>query len=167
MYMNARYFIGLVLLGCMAFAVWTTIKVLTAPSTEEALRRSLSALKRPELDVLYALHPDACSITKVTIWKWSAACVGVPQHFYRDTLYCKTLRRSPEQCRPATGSEDEDCRSSYWDVDLDGNPFDTITNRSRGYASIAEGCNPKGTRASEREEMARRGIRPVLVKTDG
>ena len=166
--MKSRYLIGLILFGCMAFALWTTIRVLAAPSNQEALRISLAALKRPELDVLYALHPDACSITRVTIWKWSAGCVGVPQHFYRDTLYCKTPPRGlPEQCRPATGSEDEDCRSFYWDVDLGGNPFDSITNRSRGYASIAEGCNPKGTRASEREEMARRGIQRVRVKTDG
>jgi len=164
--MNPRYLIGLVLAGCTAFATWTTIGVLTAPTTEEALRLSLSALKRPELDVLFALHPDACSIVRVTMWKWTAACVGVPQHFYRDTIYCKTLHGSPEQCRPAAGSEDEDCRSFYWDVDLGGNPFDSITKRRRGYASIAEGCNPKGTRASEREEMDRRGIKPVQVKID-
>ena len=166
--MKLRNWSGLLLLGCIAFAMWTTIRLLNAPSAEEALQRSLAALKRPELDVLYALHRDACSIVRVSIWRWSAECTGVPQHFYREAIHCETPPRgSPAQCRPATASEDKDCRSFFWDIDLDGNPFDSISHRSGHYASIEAECNPKGTLASEREEMARREIRPVRVEISG
>lgn len=160
--MELRYRIGLVLLGCSALAIWTTIRLINAPSTEEAMQRSLSALKVPELDVLYSLHRDACSIVKVRIWKWDAECVGVPQHFYRETLRCGVY--PPRSCRPATASEEEDCRSFFWSIDVNGKPFDPITHRTTHYASMSSECRSKGTLASEREEMARRGVRPVRVE---
>src|ERR1700737_1109061 len=76
------------LIGAAAFVIWTAFRVINAPSTEEAMRRSLAALEKPELEIAFALHPDACSITKVSIWKWSAACEGVPMHFYEKITVC-------------------------------------------------------------------------------
>lgn len=131
------------------------------------MQRSLAALKKPELNIVYSLHPDACSIVKVNIWRWSVECAGVPLHFYRDTVQCETHQPNlPTDCRLAASVE-EDCRSFFWDIDLDGKPFDPISHRSSNYASISEECRPKGTLTSEREEMARRGMRPVRVEICG
>ncbi|MGJ4889459.1 hypothetical protein [Bradyrhizobium sp. HKCCYLR20261] len=158
---------GLTVIACSAFVAWTAIRVLNAPSTEEAMQRSLTALNRPELAIVYSLHRDACSIDKISPWRWRAECVGVPQHFYRDTIHCESRISELPKCRPAAATEDEDCRSFFWDIDLDAKPIDSITHRSSHYASLSSECNPKGTFASEREEMARRGIRPVRVEING
>jgi hypothetical protein len=149
------------LIGVGAFVIWTAFRVINAPSTEEAMRRSLRALEKPELEIAFALHPDVCSIKKVSIWKWSVACEDVPMHFYQNITVCDAGR--PQICGPAPSSY-ENCASFYWDVDLDGNPSDPLGIR-RKYSSIgAEKCRPKGTIASERTEMVRRGLLPNPVK---
>lgn len=165
--MKLRYWAVPAIAAFCAFAVWTTARALCAPSSEEAMQRSLAALKKPELVILYALHPDACSIVRSSIWGWSAACEGVPQHFYRETMDCETRPSETPLCRPATTAEAKDCRSFFWDIDLDGKPFDSITHRSSHYASLSEECKPKGTPTAEREEMNRRGIQPVKVEIYG
>jgi hypothetical protein len=159
--MKLRAMIGATaLIGIGAFVLWTAFRVFNAPSTEEAMRRSLAALEKPELEIAFALHPDACSITKVSIWKWSAACEGVPMHFYEEITVCDP---GPPKICSAAPSPYENCRSFFWDIDLDGNPSDPIGYRPK-YASIMSECRPKGTDASERLEMARRGMLPNPVE---
>jgi hypothetical protein len=159
--MKLRAWVGVTaLIGAGAFVIWTAFRVIDAPSTEEAMRRSLAALGRPELEIAFALHPDACSITKASIWKWSVACDGVPMHFYEDITVCDP--GPPKICGTAPSSY-EDCVSFYWDVDLDGNPSDPIGIR-RKYESIGSECRLKGTIASDRMEMAHRGILPIPVE---
>jgi hypothetical protein len=149
-----------VLIAAAAFVIWTTFRVINAPSTEEAMRRSLSTVGIPELEIAFTLHPDACSITKTSFWRWSVECVGVPMHFYEDTTVCDP--GPPKTCGAAPASY-ENCRSFYWDVDLDGNTSDPLGIRPK-YGSISEGCRPKASIASERLEMARRGIVPIPVR---
>jgi hypothetical protein len=149
-----------VLIAAAAFVIWTAFRVINAPSTEEVMRRSLSTVGIPELEIAFALHPDACSITKASIWRWSAECVGVPMHFYEDTTVCDP--GPPKTCGAAPASY-ENCRSFYWDVDLDGNTSDPL-GVTHKYGSISEGCRPKSSIASERLEMARRGIAPIPVQ---
>jgi len=134
-------------------------KIITRPSTEEAMRLSLAEMHVPELGTAYALHPDTCGITK-TLWKWTVACEGVPIHFYQDQTLCDP--GPPKSCNPVP-SGDKNCRSFYWDINLDGKPSNPIGDKGR-YASIEEDCRPKGTPASEREEMLRRGIAPNAVE---
>jgi hypothetical protein len=148
------------LVGVGAYAIWTAFGLVNAPSTEEAMQLSLKALEIPGLETAYALHRDACSITKVSIWTWSVECEGVPMHFYQDVTYCES--RSPKVCA-ATASSDTNCRSYYWFIDLDGKPSAPIGKR-KGYASIMSDCKPKGSFDSERMEMARRGLRPSPVE---
>ena len=109
--MKLRAMIGATaLIGIGAFVLWTAFRVINAPSTEEAMRRSLAALEKPELEIAFALHPDACSITKVSIWKWSAACEGVPMHFYEEITVCDP--GSPKICSAAP-SPYENCRTFF------------------------------------------------------
>jgi hypothetical protein len=148
------------LVGVGAYAVWTAFRLVNAPSTEEAMQLSLNALGVPGLETAYALHHDACSITKVGIWTWSAKCEGVPMHFYQDVAYCES--RSPRICAAAPPSY-TDCRSYYWNIDLTGKPSAPIGDR-KGYASVMSDCRPKGTLDSERIEMAHQGIQPAPVE---
>src|SRR4051794_11157797 len=85
-----------------AFVTWTAFRVVNAPSTDEVMRRSLSTMAIPELQMAFALHPDACSITKVSIWKWSVECDGVPMHFYEDATVCDP--GPPKICGAASSS---------------------------------------------------------------
>ena len=148
------------LVGVGAYAVWTAFRMVSAPSTEEAMQLSLKALEVSGLETAYALHNDACSITKVSIWSWSAKCEGVPMHFYQDVTYCES--HSPRICAAAPSTY-SNCRSYYWNIDLAGKPSAPIGDR-KGYASIMSDCKPKGTFDSERMEMVRRGIRPSPVE---
>ena len=151
---------GCILIAVAAFVIWTAFRVITAPSTEEVMRHSLSRVGIPELEIAFALHPDACAITKVSIWKWSVACDGVPMHFYEDISVCDP--GPPKSCRAAPPSY-EDCRSFSWDVDLDGNTSDPLGLKSK-YGSISEECRPKAPITADRIEMARRGMGPVPVQ---
>jgi hypothetical protein len=83
-------------------------------------------------------------------------CEGVPIHFYQDLTLCDP--GPPKSCGPVP-TDYKNCRSFYWDIDLDGKPSNPIGDRGR-YASIEEDCRPKGTLASDRAEMAKRGIAP-------
>lgn len=148
------------LVGAAAFVGWGAFRVISAPSADEVMRRSLSTVGIPELGIAFALHPDACSIKKVFIWKWSVECDGVPMHYYEDVTVCDP--GPPKTCSPASPSY-ENCRSFYWDVDLAGNTSDPMGLRKR-YGSISEGCRPKASMASDRMEMAHRGIVPVPVR---
>jgi hypothetical protein len=143
-----------------AYVIWTAFRVINAPSTDEVMRLSLSKVGIPELEIAFALHPDACSITKVSIWEWYVECSGVPMHFYEDTTVCDP--GPPKSCGVAPPSY-ENCRSFYWNVDLSGNTSDPLGLKKR-YGSISEGCKPKAPIASERMEMARRGIIPIPVQ---
>jgi hypothetical protein len=151
--------LGVVLLIAAGAAGWKVSKLWTAPSTEEAMRRSFAQLRRPEVAIAYALHPDMCTIT-TTMWKWSVMCEGVPTHFYQDLTVCDP--GPPKTCGPVP-SDYEDCRSFYWDIDLDGKPSDPIGDRQH-YASMADRCRLKGTLTSDREEMAKRGFTPERVE---
>lgn len=148
--------VGLIGVGA---AGWSVARIITRPSTEEAMRLSLAEMRMPELSTAYTLHPDACSITK-NLWKWTVGCEGVPIHFYQDLTLCDP--GPPKSCG-AVPADYKNCRSYYWDIDLDGKPSNPIGDRGR-YASIEETCRPKGAIASEREEMARRGIAPNPVE---
>ena len=139
-----------------AYAVWTAFRLVNAPSTEQVMQLSLKALRVPGLETAYALHNDACSITKASIWTWSVSCEGVPMHFYQDIALCES--QFPRICAAAPSSF-TNCRSYYWNIDLAGNPSAPIGKR-KGYASVESDCRPKGTFESERMEMVRRGIRP-------
>jgi hypothetical protein len=149
-----------VLIAATAFVAWTAFRVINAPSIEDVMRRSLSTVEIPELEIAFALHPSVCTITKVSIWTWSVACDGIPMHFYEDTIVCDP--GPPKICGMVPPSY-EDCRSFYWDVDLDGNTVDPLGITKR-YGSISEQCRPKATIASERMEMASRGIAPIPVQ---
>ncbi len=148
------------LVSVVAYAIWTAFKLISAPSTEEAMQLSLKAMGVPGLETAYALHADACSITKVSIWTWSVECEGVPMHFYQDVTFCES--RSPKVCAAAPSSY-RNCRSYYWHIDLDGKPSAPIGDRKR-YASIMSDCRPIGSFDSERMEMDRRGMRPRPVE---
>ncbi|KJC59475.1 hypothetical protein UP10_18445 [Bradyrhizobium sp. LTSPM299] len=150
---------AIVLIGVGWFG-WKTVRVATAPSTEEAMRLSLAELDLPELSAAYALHPDSCTISK-TLWKWSVSCEGVPIYFYRDLRQCDP--GPPRTCRTVP-SDARVCVSYFWDIGLNGRPSNPIGDHGN-HASIGDGsCNAKGTFASEREVMARRGIAPNLVE---
>lgn len=149
-----------VLIGLGVYAIWTVLRLVNAPSTEVAMQLSLKALRIPGLETAYALHGDACSIAKVSIWTWSVECEGVPMHFYQDVTYCES--RLPRICAAASSSE-TNCRSYYWFIDLDGKPSAPI-GKKKGYASIMADCKPKGSFESERMEMARRDIRPAPME---
>jgi hypothetical protein len=151
--------LGMIALVCVVVVGWKAAKVINPPSTEEAMRLSLAELRVPELTTAYALHPDTCVIAK-TFWNWSVACEGVPIYFYQDFRRCDP--GPPRTCRTVP-FDYKNCRSFYWEIDLDGKPSNPIGDRGR-YASIEEDCRPKGTLASEREAMARRGIAPDLVE---
>jgi hypothetical protein len=115
--------LGVSALIAAAFVIWPAFRVINAPSTEEVMRLSLSKVGIPELEIAFALHPDACSITKVGIWEWHVECGGVPMHFYEDTTVCDP--GPPEICGAAPPSY-ENCRSFYWNADLDGNTSDPL-----------------------------------------
>ena len=148
------------LVGVGAYAIWTAFKLVSAPTTEEAMHLSLKALEVPGLETAYALHADACSIAKVSIWTWSVECEGVPMHFYQDVTFCES--RLPPICAAAPSSY-TNCRSYYWYIDWDGKPSAPIGDRKL-YASIMSDCRPKGSFDSERMEMARRDLRPSPVE---
>jgi hypothetical protein len=133
---------------------WNVAEVLLAPSTEEAMARSLAELDLPELKTAYSLHPDTCSITKTT-WQWSVQCTGVPNHYYQDITVCDP---GPPKTCGAMPSDYVDCRTYFWDIDLNGKPSDPIGQRRGLYGSMWDDCKPRGTLASDREEMARRGM---------
>jgi hypothetical protein len=163
-YRDRRYAEWYVVLGFCAMigaavACWKIGKVAFAPSTEEAMTRSLAELRVPELTTAYTLHPDTCSIRKA-MWSWSVECVGVPIYFYQDLTLCDP---GPPRTCGVVPSEYKNCRTFFWDIDLDGRPSNPIGDRGR-YASVEESCNPKGTLVSDREEMARRGITPNRVE---
>ena len=149
-----------VLIAAAAFVGWVAFRVIDAPSTDEVMRRSLSTVGIRQLEIAFALHPDACSIKKVSIWRWNVECDGVPMHFYEDTTVCDP--GPPQTCSPASASY-ENCRSFYWDVDLFGNTSDPLGLKKK-YGSISEGCRAKASIAADRMEMARRGIAPVPVR---
>jgi hypothetical protein len=65
--------LGAIALIGVGWVGWKIVKVVTAPSTEEAMRLSLAELNVSELSTAYTLHPDTCAITKL-FWKWSVAC---------------------------------------------------------------------------------------------
>lgn len=161
-YAEWHLLLGAIVLIAAAWACWQVAKLWTAPSADEAMRLSLAQLGRPELAIAYTLHPDACSITRTT-WKWNVACEGVPIHFYQDRVICDP--GSPRTCSPAP-SDNENCRSFYWEVDLDGRPSNPIGDRGRS-ASIMASCAPKGTQAADRAEMMKRGITPTRVEVTG
>jgi hypothetical protein len=174
-HMKLRAWVGVTaLLGVGSFVIWTALKLVdapsseeavlkllvNAPSTEDAMQHSLKALEIPELEIAFALHPDACSIRKVNIWKWSAACDGVPMHFYQDITLCDP---GPPKICGADPSSYTNCRSFYWDIDLDRKPS-SPTGNGRKYASVVSDCMPKGMLASEQIEMTHRGLRPIPVE---
>jgi hypothetical protein len=156
--MKFHAWIGLAaLVGAAGFVAWAASGV---PSTDEALRNSLSDVGIRELEIASALHPDTCSITKADIWQWYVECKGVPMHFYEDTAICDP--GPPQVCRAAPASY-ENCRTFYWNVSLLGNTSDPLGLKSK-YGSLSEGCSPKASIESDRTEMARRGIAPVPVQ---
>ena len=163
-YTDRRYAEWYVVLGICAMigaavVCWKIGKVAFAPSTEEAMTRSLAELRIPELTTTYTLHPDTCSITK-TMWRWSVECVGVPIYFYQELTLCDP---GPTRTCGAVPSDYKNCRTFFWDIDLDGRPSNPIGDRGR-HASVEEDCNPKGTLVSDRQEMARRGIKSNSVE---
>jgi hypothetical protein len=79
--------LGAIALIGVGWVGWKIVKVVTAPSTEEAMRLSLAELNVSELSTAYTLHPDTCAITKL-FWKWSVACEDVPIYLYRDLRRC-------------------------------------------------------------------------------
>ncbi|MHB8269675.1 hypothetical protein [Bradyrhizobium sp.] len=124
-----------------------------AQTPDELLQRSLAKLRVPELEIAYSLHPTVCSIGREQDQRWSAACEGVPIHFYRQITICDP--GPPKQCGLAPANYTF-CRSFYWDVDASGNPSGSFGNRQ--FDSIEADCMPKGTLNSDRAEMAIRGI---------
>jgi len=69
----------------------------------------------------------------------------------------------PETCGVAPTSY-ESCRTFYWNVDVFGNTSDPL-GLKRNYGSISEGVLAQSSDiASERLEMARRGIVPIPVQ---
>ena len=139
---------------------WKVSKVFRAPSTEEAIIRSLAELRIRELTTAYTLHPETCSIRK-TMWHSDVGCEGVPTHFYQDITLCDP---GPPKTCGAMPPDYTYCRTFFWEIDLDGMPSDQIGLGSRRYASLEENCKARGTFASDREEMARRGITPERVE---
>jgi hypothetical protein len=152
--------LGVCMMIAAAAACWKIAKVIFAPSTAEAMTRSLAELRIPELTIAYTLHPDACTITRM-MWRWSVECAGVPTHFYQDAALCDP---GPPKTCGAMPSDYKSCITYIWDIDLDAKPSDPIGKGGRRYASIGEGCNPKGALSSDREEMVRRGITPRRVE---
>lgn len=147
-----RPVLGAIAMLCIAFVAF---KFARAPSTEQAMQGSLKELGLPELTTAVALHPDTCSIER-SLWKWHVSCEGVPITFYRDRFQCDP--GLPRNCT-VEPSDERVCVSYYWDIDLDGTPSNPRGDHGR-YASVGDGCSPKGSRYAEREEMARRGIAP-------
>lgn len=147
-----RPVLGAIAMLCIAFVAF---KFAHAPSTEQAMQGSLKELGLPELTTAVALHPDTCSIER-SLWKWHVSCEGVPITFYRDRFQCDPSL--PRNCT-VEPSDERVCVSYYWDIDLDGTPSNPRGDHGR-YASVGDGCRPKGSRYAEREEMARRGIAP-------
>ena len=150
------YVFGAIALLCVAFVISSFAR---APSTQEAMRRSLEELGLPELTTAFALHPDTCSIER-SFWKWHVSCEDVPISFYQDRMQCNP---GPPRGCTAVPSDEQVCVSYYWDIDLDGMPSNPLGDHGR-HASVGDGCNPKGSRLAEREAMARLGIAPHRVE---
>jgi hypothetical protein len=154
---RGSHLVGAIALLCVAFVIFSFAR---APSTEEALRRSLKELGLPELTTALALHPDTCSI-EGRVWKWHVRCEGVPISLYQDRMRCEPgTSRTCSVVLP----DREICVSYYWDIDLNGMPSNPIGDHGR-YASVGDGyCNPKRSRLAEREAMAKLGISPHRVE---
>ena len=152
--------LGACLMIAAGAACWKVARVVFAPSTAEAMTRSLAELRIPELTIAYTLHPETCAITK-RIWKRSVECAGVPAHFYQDTTLCDP---GPPKTCGSMPSDYKRCVTYIWDIDLDGKPSDPIGKGGRRYASIGDGCIPRSALSSDREEMVRRGITPRRVE---
>jgi hypothetical protein len=150
-----RHVFGAIALLCVAFVIFSFVR---APSTQEAMRRSLEELGLPELATAVALHPDTCSIER-SFWKWHVSCEGVPISFYQDRMQCNA---GPPRSCTAVPSDEQVCVSYYWDIDLNGMLSNPRGDHGR-YASVGDGCNPKGSRFAEREAMAKFGIAPHRV----
>ncbi|WP_156163171.1 hypothetical protein [Bradyrhizobium sp. LTSP857] len=151
-----RPVLGAIALLCVAFVVF---KAARAPSSQEALLGSLKELGLPELTTAFVLHPDTCSIER-SFWKWHVSCEGVPISFYQDRMLCNA---GPPRTCTTVPSEERVCVSYYWDIDLNGVPSNPRGDHGR-YASVGDGCNPKGSRVAEREAMAKLGITPHRVE---
>jgi hypothetical protein len=147
---------GAVALLCVAFVIFHFAR---APSTQEAMQRSLKELNLPELTIAFALHPDTCAIER-SFWRWHVSCEGVPISFYQDLMQCNP---GPPRTCFAMPSEKQVCVSYYWDIDLNGMPSNPLGDHGR-HASVGDGCNPKGSILAEREAMARLGIVPHHVE---
>lgn len=148
---------GAIALGCVAFVIFNFAR---APSTQEAMRRSLTELRLPELETAFALHPDTCSIER-SFRKWHVRCEGVPISFYQDRIQCDPT--SPKTCT-VVPPDREVCVSYFWDIGLDGMPSNPLGDHGRR-ASVGDGyCNPKSSRTAEREAMSRLGISPHRVE---
>jgi hypothetical protein len=126
-----------------------------AENPGELLQRSLAKLAAPELKIAYALHPGICTIGWPKDQKWTIECKGVPIHFYRQISLCDP--GPPKACGPMPSTY-TDCRSFSWSVDASGEPEDLFGDRHHPFSSIQDDCRPKGTLASDRTEMNRRGI---------
>jgi hypothetical protein len=138
--------------------------VVTAPSDEEALKISISALNRPELKIAFALHPEYCTIRREGgTFGWSVSCAGVPLHFYRDQTLCDP--GPPRQCGPMPASY-EDCVTYEWLVDLKGNPTSPLQPGYRQSMSISDNCRARGNIVDERSRMREMGIAPVTETVD-
>ncbi len=145
--------------GAMAMVGIVAIGANRAPvcaeTPTELLQRSLAKLPAPELKIAYALHPDVCTIGWPKDQKWIIECKGVPMHFYRQISLCDP--GPPKACGPAPSTY-TDCRSFFWSVGASGEPEDLFGDRHHPFNSIQGDCLPKGTLASDRAEMNRRGI---------
>lgn len=143
-------------------AICTNRAPVSAETPDELLQRSLAKLGVPELKIAYSLHPEVCTIGWPKDQKWTVECEGVPLHFYRQATICDP---SPpvEACGPATSTYIE-CRSFFWSVDKSGEPESLFGDRAHPYNSLGDDCRLRGTMASERAEMDRRGFAPVPVK---
>jgi hypothetical protein len=148
-------FIAIAMLS-VAFVIFSFAR---APSTREAMRRSLAELRLPELATEFALHPDTCSIER-SFWKWHVRGEGVPISFYQDRMQCDP---GPPRTCSVVLPDKEVCVSYYWDIDLNGMPSNPLGDHGR-HASVGDGCNPKGSRLAEREAMAKLGISPHHVE---
>ncbi|WLB57902.1 hypothetical protein [Bradyrhizobium japonicum] len=156
MWPRKRHAFGVIALLCVAFVIFISAG---APSSQEAMRRSLAELRLPELTTAFALHPDTCSIER-SFWKWHVRCEGVPISFYQDRMRCDP---GPPRTCSVVEPENQICVSYYWDIDLNGMPSNSLGDHGR-HASVGDGCSPKGSRLAEREAMAKRGISPNRVE---
>jgi hypothetical protein len=145
------------LVGYFAYAV------VTAPSDEEALKISISVLKRPELRIAFALHPEYCAIRREgPMAGWSVSCEGIPLHFYQDLTLCDP--GPPRQCGPMPASY-VNCKTYEWLVDLKGNPTSPIES-GRQSSSISDNCRSRGNIADDRGRMREMGIAPITDTVD-